>query len=381
MRICLVSPYFHPHIGGVESHVYELARYLSRRGHVVEVISSNSNNAATQERRDGFTVKRAKCHGTPFNTPLSPGIKNLVMEGDYDIVHVHYPPPLTEHWAFRGLKKKHVPLVLTYHCDLELRGGAKKLIGLYDAMYGNRVRKMADRVIVTTPSYAATSRRVWNVSPSVVPNAVNAKNFNPKRDGSEIREAMGIKPDQYMVLFVGRLVPHKAVQFLIEAAKSLDKDTRIVVVGTGPYEEELRRRSVSMGVKDNIIFAGAVENSRLPLFYAACDLFVLPSISRLEAFGIVLLEAMATGKPVIASGIPGVKEVITPGQEGLVAEPMNPDDLAEKIRWMKEHPKESEEMGRNGRARVEKEYTWEEVCSKIEAIYKELVFKGRVQKA
>ncbi|MCK4717573.1 MAG: glycosyltransferase family 4 protein [Thermoplasmata archaeon] len=376
MKIGIVAPYFYPHIGGVESHVYELARHLSMRGHNVEVITTNSNNAASQERRDGFLVKRARCYGTPFNTPISPGIKGSVAEGGYDIVHVHYPPPLTEHFALKGTKKSKVPFVLTYHCDLELRGFARKIITLYEKILGRKVLHLANKVIVTTPSYAATSKRVWNVSPDVVPNAVNAKEYNPRRTGAGIRKGFGIGEEDYMVLFVGRLVPHKAVQFLIEAMVEQDTGIKLTVVGTGPYEDELRRRVKSFGVQDKVVFAGRVESAKLPELYAASDLFVLPSISRLEAFGIVLLEAMATAKPVIASGIPGVKEVITPGEEGLVAEPMNPADLAEKIRYMREHPEEAREMGKKGRKRVEEDYTWESVCDQIEKIYQGVLESG-----
>jgi glycosyltransferase involved in cell wall biosynthesis len=124
---------------------------------------------------------------------------------------------------------------------------------------------------------------------------------------------------------------------------------------------------------DRIIFTGKVSHHDLPRYFAACDVFVLPSISRLEAFGLVVLEAMASSKPVIISNIPGVMELVTDGEEGLLTEPMNVEDLAEKINILMADPKLRKSMGEKGREKVVREFTWDKVVSQIERTYESII--------
>src|SRR5207247_4329691 len=124
---------------------------------------------------------------------------------------------------------------------------------------------------------------------------------------------------------------------------------KFLLVGGGPELESLRRLAARLGVTDRVIFTDQVSREDLPPYFAACDLFVLPSVSRLEAFGIVALEAMASGKTVVVSDIPGVREVIEDGKEGLLADPVNPQDLAKKIRWLLTDPEARRAMGQRGR--------------------------------
>ncbi len=379
-NIGLAAPYFHPHVGGVESHVYELAKHLSARGYTVEVLTSNSENVAPEEPMDGFVVRRAKCWGKPFTTPIAPGIKKLVRQGDYDLIHVHTPPPITDLFVLSAARKQNVPSVLTYHCDLELEKIGKYAVGLYNRALQRRVLSMADSLVVTTTGYGRTSRSVWHIEPHVVPNAVDPTEFHPQIDGVCIRDKLGLDRDDFMVLFVGRLVPHKGVQHLIDAVAVLNRDmgkkAYLVVVGKGPHEIFLRERARKVRC-EKVIFAGRVSREDLPRYYAAADVFVLPSISRLEAFGIVTLEAMASGKPVLVSNIPGVRDVVDDGVEGLIIEPLDPKGTAKKIAWVMEHPEEARRMGEMGRKKVEEKYNWSKVVEMILNVYRETVRKKR----
>ena len=132
----------------------------------------------------------------------------------------------------------------------------------------------------------------------------------------------------------------------------------------------MKRFAGTMGVADRIRFLGRVSEENLPRVYAACDVFVLPSVSRLEAFGIVALEAMATGKPVVVADIPGVREVIEDGREGLLADPVNAQDLAEKIQRVLSDPEARRTMGRRGREKVLDSFSIERVTDQIEALYR-----------
>ena len=137
--------------------------------------------------------------------------------------------------------------------------------------------------------------------------------------------------------------------------------------------DKLKRRVKYRCVEDRVIFTGTVPFDDIPKYFAACDVFVLPSISRLEAFGLVVLEAMASSKPVIVSNIPGVMELVNDGEEGLHVEPMNAEDIAEKINLLLSDPDLRKKMGENGRKKVEKEFTWEKVARQMEEVYEEMI--------
>jgi len=206
----------------------------------------------------------------------------------------------------------------------------------------------------------------------VIPNAVDHRRFRPDVDGSAVRAKLRIPPEVPIVLLVGRIVPHKGVEHFVEAARYVP-DARFLVAGGGSSLDAMKRLALSMGVADRVRFLGRISDDRLPEVYAACDVFVLPSVSRLEAFGIVALEAMSTGKPVIVADIPGVREMIEDGRDGLLADPVNPRDLAEKIRRLLSDPKARRTMGARGREKVLESFSIERVTDRIEAVYRAIL--------
>ncbi len=370
MRIIQVSPYFYPHIGGVESHVLDLSHYLMKRGHEVEVITSNYAKLPEYEKVMGISVRRVKALTVKFSTPVTPAMKKVISGEKADIVHSHSPPPLQPYYAAKGSKKARIPHVLTYHCDLEIPiPGGRHLVSAYRRTFGKKTISMSDEIIATTQSYASTSRDIWHRDIRVIPNAVDERRFNPKVSGKKVREELGIEGN--MVLYVGRLVYHKGVEYLIDSAKEVE--AKYVIVGTGPKEKELRKHAVKAGVSEKVMFAGKVPYARLPEYYAATDVFVLPSVSRLEAFGIVTMEAMATGKPVIVSDIPGVNEVIEDGVHGFNAVPMDGKDIARKLRTLLSDEDLRKEMGMKGRKLVEERYTWDRVVEMVEQVYRDIL--------
>jgi len=372
MRIVQVAPWFHPHLGGVETHVRALAAELARRGHQVTVLTTRHDaSLPATEELDRFLVQRLKPIGVWFQTPIVPSTKRALAGLHADIVHAHSPPPLTAYYAAKANRGASAPFVITYHCDIELRvpGG-----GLIEAIYrrslGASTIRRADRVIVTTHSYAATSRAVWRYNPSVIPNFVDVGRFHPNGRAERVRLKHAILPGEPIVLAVCRLVPHKGLEHLVEAAGRVD-GARFLIAGGGPHLTALRRLAQSIGVEDRVVFAGRVPDGELSDYYDACDVFVVPSVSRLEAFSIVALEAMASGKPVVVSDIPGVREVITDGAEGLVADAMNPEDLAQRIRSLLGNDRVRQEMGERARRTVEGRFSLPNVVDKIEAVYRE----------
>ncbi len=373
MRIAQVSPFFYPHIGGVESHVQTLSEKLAGNGHDVTVYTSNFGNLKEREIYHGVQIIRVKQTRELFYTPVTPSLKKVMAQEKYDVVHAHTPPPLSAYYAARAVKKSKTPFVITYHCDLQLPGIIGSLAtAAYKVTLGRFTFKQTHRIIVHTKTYGATSRILWNFDVSVIPSAVNPERFGEDIDSQYVIARHGLVGKK-LVLFVGRIVPHKGLDYLIDSAEFTSPDTCYLIVGRGDYLSALRRKAREKGVDKRIIFTGKVPSKMLPNYYAAADVFVLPSISRLEAFGLVVLEAMASAKPVIISNIPGVTELITDGEEGLHVEPMNAQDLADKINQVLADEDLRMRMGHTGREKVEREFSWDKVTSQIEKVYEEVV--------
>src|SRR2546428_6224599 len=224
-----------------------------------------------------------------------------------DAVHAHWPPPLASHCAGAVGGERGIPYVVTYHCDVELPWAFGIFAeSVYRRSLGASTLRNADQVLVTTRPYGATSRAVWRYNPVVVPNAVDHRRFRPDVDGGAVRERLNIPREAPVALLVGRIVPHKGVEHFIEAARFVP-DARFLVVGEGSLLEAMRRFAGTMGVADRVRFLGRVSDENLPKVYAACDVFVLPSVSRLEAFRIVALDAVAPAQPGIVPHTPGVR--------------------------------------------------------------------------
>lgn len=372
MEIAQVAPYFWPHFGGVESHVLALAQYLNKRGHHTTVYTANHDKLPAREEVFGVDVVRIPQLVNLFTTPVAPAfrrhLKRHLLDSGADVAHIHWPPPFTERFATQAARKAKVPTVLTYHCDLELPSLFGRLaVSLYLRWMAPLALRNARKVVATTTSYAATSRMVWNVEVETIPNAVDIQRFRPDQDGSALREKHGLA-DEPVILFTGRLVPHKGHDTIIDALALIPPPAKLLIIGTGPTHSALEDRVRRRGLEDRVIFTGRVTEEELPLYYAASDLSVLPSVARLEAFGIVGLEAMASGNPVVLSDIPGVREVIEDGKQGYICSPLNPEEWAAAIEKLIEYPVRAQRMGERGRQRVEERFSWERVAEQVEEV-------------
>jgi glycosyltransferase involved in cell wall biosynthesis len=245
------------------------------------------------------------------------------------------------------------------------------LTGLYRRTMGAYTLDKMNKIIVHTETYAATSRVLWSHHPTVIPTGVDLERFRPDVNGSAVKKE--ICPEgQNLVMFVGRLTFHKGIEYFIDASRYVE-DTKFLVVGEGPYRKRLEVHRLNSPRGFNVVFTGNVPDEELPKYYAACDVFVLPSVSRLEGFGLVMVEAMATGKPVVASNMPGMREVMTDGEEGLLAEPLNSEDFAEKINTLLADKALRRRFGENARRTAETRFSWTTIGTQVENLYKEMV--------
>ncbi len=377
MRIVQVLPFYHPHAGGVESHVRGLVREFTREGHEVTVVTSRyDRHLPAQEEMEGYRVLRARSLGVVLDTPLDFGIGRAVRPLEADVFHLHYPPPLTSYFATRVLARRKAPVCLTYHCDLYLPGAPGRLLaGIYQTVFLPATLDRTRRIIVHTRSYGATSAMLRGRELSVIPSAVDLERFRPGLDVSRIRTDLRLEGKRVMI-FTGRLVPHKGVDVILEALAQLPKDVVLVVIGAGPRLPSLVGIARRLGVEDRVRFCPAVSDEDLPRFLALGDVFVFPSQNRLEGFGLVVAEAMAAGLPVVVADMPGVREVIEPGREGLLAEPLIATDLADKVRIVLDDPALAKRMGRAARDRAEALYALPVVARSLINLYEGLHATG-----
>jgi glycosyltransferase involved in cell wall biosynthesis len=377
VRIVQVSPFFHPHAGGVESHVRALATEFAREGHDVTIVTSQYDRSLpASEEFEGYRILRAPTHGVWYNTPIDTGVGRLLATVPADIIHIHYPPPLTAFFAVRGLRGRRTPVCLTYHCDLYLPGALGRILtGTYRRFFLPPTFRHVDRFIVHTQSYGRTSTSLRNRPLEIIPSSVDLDRFRPSEDGHEIRVRLRLE-GRRVLAFTGRLVPHKGLDVLLRALPALPEDVVLLVVGRGPTLPNLTSLAHRLRVEDRVRFCPNVSDEELPKFLRAADLFVFPSQNRLEGFGLAVAEAMAAGLPVVIADMPGVREVIEPGVEGFLVEPLLVSDLASKIRTLLDDPERRTRMSLAARRRAEQRYAVNVVAGQLLSVYRSLLATG-----
>ena len=349
MKIAQISPYFPPHVGGVEYHVKELAEGLVGRGHEVTVASSVGRWAGRMIIIPSIDI---------FYSP----IPLKLPEFQADIYHSHIPSPI---FAYRFRHK--APHLVTYHNDVVLpdafQGHAlpRKLAAVAEKASNNLVRPVLDEaevIIATTMSYARTSPVLQDYLDKVrvVPNAVDISRY-----------PQSMMKGNY-VLYAGRMVGYKGVATLIQAMKEVQKTEELDLVLVGDGEDRHRLEKMAEKLPLQARFTGRLERSMFIDTISRAEMLVLPTQSRLEAFGIVLLEAMACETPVLAYNTPGVNEVARKG--GCVYS--SREELSELIIRLHHSPAWRAELGRKGRRAVEENYTWKRAIDLMESVYRDV---------
>ncbi|HTP55395.1 MAG TPA: glycosyltransferase family 4 protein [Thermoplasmata archaeon] len=377
MRIVQVAPFFYPHAGGVESHVRTLAGELAREGHQVTVVTSRYHRDLPPfEERDGYRIVRTPSAGVLFNTPIDVAAGRTVRSVPADVVHLHYPPPLTSFFASRAMDGTGVPMCLTYHCDLFLPGIAGRAIsGLYERAFLPPTLARVRRIVVHTRSYGSTSAVLRGRELEIIPSIVDLARFRPGIDASGLRGDLRLDGKR-VVAFTGRLVPHKGVDVIVHALRELPPDVVLLVVGAGALLPDLVGLAARVGVADRVRFCPRVADDDLPRYLALAEMFVFPSQNRLEGFGLAAAEAMAMGLPVIVADVPGVREIIEDRREGLLTEPLIASDVARKIRTLLDDPALAQRMGAAGRRRAEARFGLRTVAGQLIRMYEGLSATG-----
>ena len=367
------------HIGGVEKHVYYLCQELAKLGNEVTVITTKSpSHDNLCEIESNLNIYRVSPGISLYASFLPFQTLKVLKPGKYHMIHAHTPTPAIADIAALKNYRQRCPFVLTYHNDITKGGILGSVVSaIYNTTLGAFLLRHTDAIIATTKSYAEQSKRLKKHLPKVklIPNGVDIEQFRPNIDGNRIREEYKLHQDSKIVLFTGRIDSYKGCDYLVRAFGLIANElpqAHLLFVGTGPLMEKMKMLSKDLNIAPKVIFAGYVPDKDLPYYYAACDVFTLPSISSLEGFGIVQLEAMACGKPVITTTLPGPHEVDAEGVATIHVLPRNEEALAKAILKTLTDKKLAETMGKNGRKLVEEKYSWSRVAQSTQELYHEV---------
>jgi glycosyltransferase involved in cell wall biosynthesis len=370
LRISLVCP-FDPNppaarsgeanVGGVERVFGEVAKRLAARGHDVTLLCSTDGRPG-RAVESGVQVVREKRRLTLFRAPVCTLTRRIPYTSD--IIHVAATYPFTTPAVLHRARRLGIPAVLDFHFEPHLDSPLGKLAAHAYQRVGPPSYLLADAVAVRSLSYADRSPSLAGVPKDrlqVVPNGFDPERFKPTGP---------LRKGDYL-LFVGRLVPYKGLEVLLQALAKSRVNAPLLIVGDGPLRAALRQQATRLGLDAH--FLGHVPDADLPALYRGARLTILPSVNKQEAFGIALIESMACGTPVLASALPGVKEVAEVG--GLTAPPGDVDALAARL-------KQALEPGVLVRgpalaSRVGRLYSWEAVTDRLLEVYADVLARRR----
>lgn len=371
MKIALVSPYDWAVPGGVNNHCAHLREQFVARGHGVRIIAPSSRvvrepDVITIGKRPVSVPASGSLARISLSLTLAPAVRRVLAEERFDVVHVHEPfmPVLPIHF----LRYSDAVNVGTFHASRE----KPQFFYIWGKRHLRRWFRRLDGKIAVSPSAARFVEQYFPGYYNIIPNGVDVERFSaPAPKLPEFDDGM------LNILFVGRPEKRKGLDYLIEAfaiVKRRRPATRLIVVGAGNFEQHKRRvRSLRLA---DVAFVSYVPAEELPRYHHTAHVFCAPNTG-FESQGIVLLEAMAAGLPVVASNIEGFAAVITHGVEGLLALPGDAAGLAAALLELLEDPERRREMGARGRLRAE-EFAWPRVSQQVLSYYERLLYERRL---
>ncbi|MBN1641998.1 MAG: glycosyltransferase [Anaerolineae bacterium] len=359
MRIVHVYKDYYPVLGGIENHVRVLAEAQAAAGHEVTVLVCDPSWRSRRAELGGVRVIRAGRLATVASMPISVAQPAILARLSADVVHVQSPYPLGEvsAWAL----KPRTPLVISYQSDVVRQ---QAILRFYGPLL-RRVLRSAERIIASTPRYVETSPWLGPEAARcvVVPLSVDTERFSP---------APQLPSGPPSILFVGVLRYYKGLDTLLRAL-TLVPDAQLTVVGDGPMRGAWEALARELSLADRVRFVGRVDDAALPGWYRAANLYVLPANVRAEAFGIALLEAMASGLPCITTEVgTGTSWVVQDGVTGRVVPAMDHVALAGAIQQLYD-PNLRARMGAAGRRRAETTFTAHAMLEGVMRVYEEAI--------
>jgi glycosyltransferase involved in cell wall biosynthesis len=373
MKIVQANKAYSPHIGGIETVVKQLAEgFANKDSTESNVVVCSDNHLESKETHNGVSIERAATFSRIASLPISPSYPALLLSHSADILHIHEPFLIApaSYLTFKSLaKKKFDRLVIWWHSDIIRQ---KSISRLYLPLQ-RAILKEADAVIVATPNHISSSTVLGDFKKKChsIPYGVDPSRFTMTSSCEKKVAAIRKTYNKPIILFFGRLIYYKGAEYLVEAMNSI-KDAHLVIVGKGVLQESLEQMAAKgLG---NISFIPYLDEEDLVAIYHACDIFVLPSVENSEGFGIVQLEAMACGKPVISTDLPtGVTYVNQNGTTGVVVPKRSSQELVKAIQYLLKNENIRNDLGTNAKHRVESDFTVSGMVDKTFDLYKEIL--------
>jgi glycosyltransferase involved in cell wall biosynthesis len=366
-RILHISKYYPPHFGGIEDVCYTLVGWLAADPGVEQrVFCFGDGRSSSSDSYEGVRVVRAGSWCEVASQSIAPRypdrLRREIRSFRPDIVHFHAPNPLAAACLLAVLPRS-TKLIVHWHSDILVHDGLYRVIRPVESALLRR----ADVIVTTSEPYTEHSRPLgpFRHKCTVIPNVVNTSKLSPSPELVErLRGSYGDRP---LLLFVGRHVPYKGLDSLLGAMRHVEHDCRVVIGGTGPLTERLRSEHTA----GNIVFAGRIPDDELSAWYTAADLFMFPSVTKNEAFGVALAEAMWCGTPAITFTIPGsgVNWVNLNGVTGIEVDNRNERQLAAAIDHLLAHDDMRRDYGRAAHHRVEQHMTLGRISPQLESLY------------
>lgn len=361
MKILHVGKFYPPHMGGIETHVQVLCKELQKSVDV-EVLVASETKDDEEFMDEQVKVTRVGTRFKLSGAPVCPGLPGRIRRAKADVVHIHLPnPPAILCYLASGHRG---PVVVTYHSDIVRQ---QFLAKAFDPILLLFLKRCA-AIIATSSKYVETSAVLADYANRcrVIPYGIPLAQFSAC-DSSEvarIREHFGPR----LIISVGRLIYYKGFEHLVKAMSHVDG--HLLIVGEGHLLGSLEAQARANQISNKITFLGGIHNRDIAPFYHAADVFALASVARSEAFGIVQLEAMACGKPVVNTDLDsGVPFVSLNGLTGFTVPPHDPLALAAAINRLLDDSQLRESYGQAARARVEKEFTKEVMLERTLKLY------------
>jgi len=390
---------------GAMAVVFQLSKHLVQAGHQVTILErKNLETDAGVEYIDGIKFVRLESKKRTWGAadviyrfPL--GLVDIILDGimfavkvnrylskvesNFDVIHVHFPMAANILIMLnRTLRKK---MVYTFHGDVyRLNLDSRFRLPWYVRLLSPDIflMKQVAKVILLNDSLCSKLISAGKIQPQkavFISNGIDTDRFYPEIDGDEVVQKYSLD-DRIVILYVGIVFPRKGVEYLVKAADRLINQLgyeglQFLLVGLMTvdrvYVTKLLRFISDHRLEEEIRMVGTVPFDELRRLYSACDIFVLPSLE--EACPMVVTEAMATGKPVIGTKVGGMLMQIRDSWNGFLVEPENEVDLAEKIKYLVDHPEERVRMGANSRKRAEEEFSWDKVTKQYIKVYQEVL--------
>ncbi|UNC93603.1 glycosyltransferase [Candidatus Contubernalis alkaliaceticus] len=369
LRVLQVNKLYSPHIGGIEKIVQNIAEGLKDKLDIKVLVCQEKGRGAN-EVINGVEVIRSGSLGLYASMPLSPGFPLLLnrLSRDRDILHFHMPFPLGD-LSYLFMKPKNKKIVVSWHSDIIRQQFWLK----YYRSFLYKFLNLADKILVAAPANIEFSPflKEFREKCMVIPYGIDDSPFQSKDMPEKIENIRNQYGGGPLLLFVGRLVYYKGLEYLIRAMGQVN--ARLLVIGHGPLLEQHKALVHKTGLEKRVFFLGEIDQEDMPLYYEACDIFVLPSSANSEAFGLVQLEAMACARPVINTLLPtGITFASLDRQTGITVPPLNSGALANAIKELLADEGLRKEYGYNARKRFQHYFTRDKMLNNILRLYEGL---------